>query len=333
LNALPDGENQLKPQLNLHLRKQLGVGLLALTLGLVGCGGSKETTELTGWRKEVGQIRVGVNPSEDTAVTLARWNSFTERLARITGLKTTVFEATDYNGIIQAMASGQVELAQLGGSAYANVRNQMGEKVEPNLANRSAEGTAGYYSTLVVRADSPYKTIDDLRGRTIGYVDFSSTSGYLYPRLKMKEEGKDPDTFFGKSIVSGGHSQGVLGLGNGQFDAVFALGSQGTPKTGFTNGSLWTLARNGMIKLSDYRVIWTAGPMMNSPYVIRTDRPQAFQDIVRGALASFPYEDPKRWVEIGLPEGSDLIVVDNSDYAEAIDMRRDEIETRRQRKQ
>jgi phosphonate transport system substrate-binding protein len=327
------GENRLKTHLKLHFGKRLRFGLLAFSLGMTGCGGGKESTELTGWRKEVGQIRIGVNPSEDTAVTLSRWNAFKDRLAGITGLKTTIFEATDYNGIIQAMASGQLELAQMGGSAYANARNQMGEKVEPILSNRFAEGMSGYYSTLIVRADSPYKTIDDLRGKTIGYVDFSSTSGYLYPRLKMKQEGKDPDTFFGKSIISGGHSQGVLGLGNGQFDAVFALGSQGTPKTGFTNGSLWTLARNGMIKLSDYRVIWTAGPMMNSPYVIRTDRPQAFQDIVRGALASFPYEDPNCWAEIGLPEGSDMIAVDNSDYAEAIDMRRDEIETRRQGKQ
>jgi phosphonate transport system substrate-binding protein len=310
-------------------KPSLCAALMLATLVLVSCGGDKQDPDLTGWRKEVGQIRVGVNISEDSDVTLARWTTFKDRLQDATGLKTTVFQATDYNGIIQAMASGQLELAQFGASSYANARDQMGTKIEPILTNRFAEGLAGYYSVIVVRADSPYRTIDDLKGKSIGYVDFNSMSGYLFPRMTLKKQGKDPDTFFGKSTISGGHSQGILGLGNGQFDAVFALGTGGTPETGFTNGSLWTLARNGMVDLSNYRVIWTAGPMMNSPYAIRTDRPQAFQDIMRGAMAAMAYDEPKKWVEIGLLDGSDVMAVSSADYQDAVDMRKTEIAKRR----
>jgi phosphonate transport system substrate-binding protein len=311
------------------------VPLLALAFGLFGtasCGQKADTSDLTGWRKEFGEIRMGYNSSEDTDTTLTRWATFKERITRITGLKVNIFEATDYNGIIQAMASGQLEMATLGASAYANAREQMGEKVEPILASRTSEGLSGYYTALVVRADSPYKTIEDLEGKTIGYVDFNSTSGYLYPRMMMTKQGKDPDKFFGKSAVSGGHSQGVLGLANGQFDAVFANATGGTPESGFSNGSLWSLARKGMVKLSDYRVIWTAGPMPNSPYVIRTDRPQAMQDIMRGSIAALAYEDPKRWAEIGLLEGADMKVVANKDYVEVIEMRRAEIAERRNKR-
>ncbi len=307
----------------------LGVIAMAGTILLTSCGPEKKQTDLTGWRKEVGEIRMGFNSSEDSDTSLARWTTFKDRLSRITGLKVTVFEGTDYNGIIQAMASGQLEMASFGASSYANAREQMGTKIEPILAQRTAEGLSGYYSTLIVRADSPYKTIDDLRGKTIGYVDFNSTSGYLYPRMILKKEGRNPDTFFGKSVVTGGHSQGVLGLANGQFDAVFANATGGTPETGFSNGSLWTLARNGTVKLSDYRVIWSAGPMAQAPYVVRTDRPQAFQDITRGAIAALAYEDPKRWSEIGLLEGSDLKVVNHEDYVELIEMRREEMAQRR----
>jgi phosphonate transport system substrate-binding protein len=309
--------------------------LFILALGLFtisGCGQANDTSHLTGWRKDVGEIRMGYNSSEDSDTTLARWTTFSERLGRITGLKVSVFEATDYNGIIQAMASGQLELASFGASSYANAREQMGEKVEPMLASRTSEGLSGYYSTLIVRADSPYKTIDDLAGKTIGYVDFNSTSGYLYPRMKLKKEGKDPDTFFGKSVVTGGHSQGVLGLANGQFDAVFANATGGTPEIGFSNGSLWTLARNGLVKLTDYRVIWTAGPIAQSPYVIRTDRPQAFQDITRGAIAALAYEDPNTWTNIGLLEGSDFKATSHKDYVELIELRRTEIGSRRNSK-
>jgi phosphonate transport system substrate-binding protein len=311
---------------------QTALWCLAFSLiGICGCSQKADTSQLTGWRKDVGEIRMGYNTSEDTDTTLARWTTFKERMSRITGLKVSVFESTDYNGVIQAMASGQLEIASFGASSYANARAQMGDKVEPIFAQRTAEGLSGYYSALVVRADSPYKTIDDLAGKTIGYVDFNSTSGYIYPRMMMKRQGKDPDKFFGKSVVSGGHSQGVLGLANGQFDAVFANATGGTPETGFSNGSLWTLARNGLVKLSDFRVIWTAGPLVQAPYVIRTDTPQAFQDITRGAIAALAYEDPKRWTEIGLLEGSDMKIVAHKDYVDVIEMRRAESAERRNR--
>lgn len=298
-------------------------------VALVGCGQTKGKTELTGWRKEVGQLRIGANAGEDSPTTLSRWNAFRDHLAKIMGLEVEVFQAADYNGIIQAMASGQLELASMGPASYANAREQMGEKVAPILAPRTAEGMSGYYSALVVKADSPYHTLDDLRGKTIGYVDFNSTSGYLYPRWRLREIGKDPDTFFGKSAMSGGHTQGVLALANGQFDAVFMVASGGTPETGFTSGSIYTLARSGAVKLSDYRVVWTAGPMPNSPYVIRTDQPQPFQDITRGAIAALAYENPELWVQIGLQEGSDMQVMTASDYQEIVDMRRTEIMQRR----
>jgi phosphonate transport system substrate-binding protein len=296
---------------------------------LSACGSDKPDTELTGWQKEVGQLRIGASQGEDSGMTLARWTTYQKYLSRVTGLEVVVFQAPDYNGIIQAMASGQLELAQMGNTAYANAREQMGDKVTPFLASRTAEGFSGYYSALIVRADSPYRTLEDLRGKSLGYVDFNSTSGYLFPRWSLRQQGVDPDTFFSKTAMSGGHTQSVLALANGQFDAVFMFASGGTPETGFTAGSLYTLARKGAVKISDYRIVWTAGPMPNSPFVIRTDRPQAFQDVTRGAMAALPYESPQLMVELNLLEGSDFQPVTPADYQVGVDMRRAEIAERR----
>ncbi|HMO42938.1 MAG TPA: PhnD/SsuA/transferrin family substrate-binding protein, partial [Phenylobacterium sp.] len=54
----------------------------------------------------------------------------------------------------------------------------------------------------------------------MGYTDFNSTSGYLFPRSVMRDQGVDPDTFFGKSSFAGGHTQAVMAPENGQFDAT-----------------------------------------------------------------------------------------------------------------
>jgi phosphonate transport system substrate-binding protein len=302
---------------------------LGALLVLAACDSAKDDSNLTGWRKEVGQIRIGANIGEENPTALARIQAYQDYIGRSTGLPVKVFKAADYNGIIQAMASGQLELATMGPAAYANARAQMGDKVEPILTPRTAEGLSGYYSTIVVRADSPYRTLEDLRDKTVGYVDFNSASGYVYPRWALKQQGIDPDTFFGKSAISGGHIQGVLALDNGQFDAVFVLASGGTPETGFSNGSIATLAQRGLVKAEDFRMIWAAGPMANSPYVIRNDRPQPMKDILRGAIASMPYDDPAVWVDMGMGEGSDMQPMQAADYEEMVAMRNAEVSSRR----
>ncbi|WP_416906929.1 MAG: phosphate/phosphite/phosphonate ABC transporter substrate-binding protein [Polymorphobacter sp.] len=307
-------------------RQSMAISALLL---LAACGGTEQPSNLTGWRAEVGQIRIGANIGEENPTALARLEAYGDYIAASTGLPVKIYKAADYNGVIQALASGQLEMATMGPAAYANARAQMGEKVEPILATRTAEGVSGYYSSIVVRADSPYRTLDDLKGKSVGYVDFNSASGYVFPRYTLKQQGYDPDSFFGQSSISGGHVQGVLALDNGQFDAAFFVASDGTPKSGFSSGSIYSLARRGLVKVEDFRIIWTAGPIPNSPYVIRADRPQPLKDILRGALAALPYDEPEIWEQIGLAPGNDFKPTKAADYDVIVAMRNDEVASRR----
>lgn len=117
-------------------------------------------------------------------------------LKDITGLNIETFEASDYNGVIQAISSGQVDIATMGGGSYANVDAQVGRKVLPFLTIRQAEGGLGYYSALIVKADSPYKTLDDLKGKSIAYVDFNSTSGYIFRAIRCSSKAMTQKSIF-----------------------------------------------------------------------------------------------------------------------------------------
>ena len=46
-----------------------------------------------------------------------------------------------------------------------------GVKIEPFATDVNDDGTKGYYSVFYVQADSPYKTIEDLKGKNLGLVD------------------------------------------------------------------------------------------------------------------------------------------------------------------
>lgn len=310
------------------MRRRSGAILAAIGLGLAGCSGEAKLSDGT-WQSEMREVRMAVRGSEDDPMITRRLTAYKDYLSRATGLPVKLYESSDYNGTIQALSSGQVDIATIAGGGYANVDAQIGDLAEPILTIRQAEGDIGYYSGLLVMASSPYKSIQDLKGKTLGYVDFNSTSGYLYPRAVMRSQGIEPDTFFGRSSFAGGHTQAVMALDNGQFDATIINMGGGDPVNGFTTGAHFTMARRGVVDLEDFRIIWTAGPMPNSAVVVRTDRPQPFIDVVRGAMAALPYDYPEVWGDIGQPDGAAFTSVTRNHYAEIIKLRADDIAARR----
>ncbi|KAF0185247.1 MAG: hypothetical protein FD124_2098 [Alphaproteobacteria bacterium] len=313
-----------------RLRSILRLGALVAFAAVVACSAEPGRTKGDGdWRAEMGQIRMAVKGAEDDPTMARRWSGYKMYLERVTGLPVKLFEASDYNGVVQALASGQVDLAQLGAGSYANVDAQVGELVAPLMVIRQAEGNTGYYSVLLVNSSSPYRSLQDLRGKTLGYVDFNSTSGFLYPRHVMRQQGVEPDTYFGRTMMAGGQTQTVMSLVNGQFDGAMVMASGGSPEIGFTTGAHFTMARRGLIDIDDVRIVWTAGPMPNSPVVVRTDRNQAFIDLVRGALSVLPYDEPAIWDDIGQASGGDFASVDRAFYKDIIQMRSDDIAQRR----
>lgn len=301
---------------------------LALAAGIAGCA-KKEQVVAGDWRSGIKEVRMAVSGSNDDPRLVKRRSTYRARLSEAIGLPVKLYESSDYNGVIQALSSGQVDLAQMAGGGYANVDAQIGPLAAPILALRQAEGGTGYYSAIVVRADSTIRTLADMKGRSLGYVDFNSTSGYLVPRARLREAGVDPDTYFGKTSFAGGHTQAVMALANGQFDAAILQASGGDPVNGFSRGALHTMARRKLVDLKDFRIIWTAGPIPSEAFVVRTDRPQPLIDTVRGAMGALPYDEPDLWVDIGQLDGSAYTSVTREHYKDVIALRAADIAQRR----
>lgn len=283
------------------------------------------------WRQGIKKLRMGSKASEEDPIAMRRSELIQSYLTDATGLPVKVYQGSDYNGIIQAMASGQIDIATMGAGSYANVHAQIGDDAEPLLVRRDTNGESGYYSTIVVRADSPYQSIHDLKGKSLAYVDFNSTSGYIFPRWSMRQQGIEPDDYFGDVVLAGGHIQSIMALQNGQFEATVVSANGGNPETGFGNGTIARLARRGMIDPDEYRMIWSAGPIPNSPYVVRSALPQELRDLLRGAIAAMPYDAPEAQAGMAQLPGADYRAISDDFFEEIFEMREREISQHRVR--
>ncbi len=303
--------------MKLHL-----VACLAMSVLLAGCG--KDDAKLDEAPKA---FRVGFQALETSSERLESLDDYDAYLTKELGVPVEIHRVTDYTGVAQAMASGQIDLTITGASNYANLRAQMGDGVRPILTAKEDDGSLGYYAVIIVRADSSYRSIDDLRGKNFAFADINSASGYLVPRYMLRKEGKDTDKFFAKTIFAGGHQQAIVAVVKKQVDAAVTWSSMvGDTTAGYSRGVLHQMVAAGLLDMKDLRIIWKGGPIPNGPMVIRTALPAAFIEKVIEAHLKAPREIFEA-IEQG--QGMGFERVDHDFYKTMIEMRQAEEAARR----
>jgi phosphonate transport system substrate-binding protein len=220
------------------------------------------------WKKKFPLVGFSSVSAENQAATQARFKDVANAFKEQTGVDMRIYTASDYAGTIQALTGGQIQMAQMGASGYASAWIDSNGQVEPLVANKELDGALGYHSILIVKSDSPFRALGDLKGKTLAWADPNSTSGYLIPLVSLRADGIEPEKHFGKTLFSGGHEQSVLGVINGQFESAFTWSSKG-----HNAGQIRAMLDRGVLKLDQFRVIWESPLIPNPLVVVRKDMP------------------------------------------------------------
>jgi len=181
-----------------------------LALVLAGCGGQAKLGT------EKNPVVMTFVPSGDTQEIIASGDQLAQMIQDKTGLVIKANVGTDFAAVREAMGAKKAHIGWLNTFNYVLAHEKYG--VDVSLVTIRF-GSTSYKGQIIVRADSGIKTLDDLKGKVMCWVDPNSTSGYIVPRILLKANGIDPDNDFAKTIEAGSHNNVVTQVYNGDCDA------------------------------------------------------------------------------------------------------------------
>ena len=289
---------------------------LAFTTALAGVAQAQQITE----------FNIGILGGENAQDRLANNECFRAYVEEALGVPTRLFTPADYNGVIQGLLGGTLDFAWLGASAYAAIYLADANAVVPVLVKTNLDGSFSYHSIGFARADSGITQLSDVQGRSFGFGDPNSTSGYLIPSVEIPQitgASMESGAYFGEVVFTGGHEQTIIAVNNGSVDAgVTWADGLGNWEDGYNSGALRRAVDAGLVDMNDLVEIWRSRPIPEGPIVLRTSLPQEVKDTVIALLASLHETDPACAYGVAAGETAGFLPITHDAYETIIEVRR-----------
>jgi len=214
-------------------------------------------------------------PVEDPAVYEKVFKPFTDHLAQCTGKKVVFYQVQSNAAEIEAMRSGRLHVGGFSTGPTAFAVNLAG--AVPFAVKGTAKEFQGYNLIVIVKANSPYQKLADLKGKKVAHTSPSSNSGHLAPLSLFPAQGLVPDKDY-KIIFSGKHDQSVMGVNSGDYDAG-AVASD----------VFHRMAERGQVKESDFRVIYRSQKFPTSSFAYAHDLDPKLVDKMLGCFYDYRF--------------------------------------------
>ena len=259
-------------------RRKLLTALLILLPVLGACSQTISKNAVDSSGKSVSadtkkEIVMGLIPAESNEEMIEKFEPMRAYLEKKLERPVKVFTATDYAAVIEAMKRDKVDIAWFGPLSYVLAEKEADAEAFA-VGVRKSTGLSTYKSIFVVPGDSEIKSIKDLKGKNVAFVDPASTSGGLVPTyLVKKETGKMPEEFFGKLSYAGGHDAAELAVKNKTVDAA--------ADNDITYNKM---LKKGLISKESNRVLLESEPLPGLPLTYRSELDESLKAKIKDAI-------------------------------------------------
>ena len=216
-------------------------------------------------------------PVEDPAVYEKIFKPFTDHLAQCTAKRVVFYQVQSNAAEIEAMRSGRLHVGGFSTGPTAFAVNIAG--AVPFAIKGYEKDFQGYNLIVIVKKDSPFQKLADLKGRKVAHTSPSSNSGHMAPMALFPKEGLTPEKDY-KILFSGKHDQSVMGVNSGDYEAA-AVASD----------VFHRMAVRGQIKESDFRIVYTSAKFPTSSFAYAHDLEPALRDKMLKCFYDYRFND------------------------------------------
>lgn len=274
---------------------------------------------------EIKEFRIGILGGENAQERMTNNECLRVATEEALGVPVKLFTPADYDGVIQALLGGSLDAAILGASGYAKAYLTDPEAVEPVLVKTNLDGASTYHSIGFARKDHDIASMEDLKGKVLGFGDPNSTSGYLIPAVELPQAGYsvEPGQFFKDIKFTGGHEQTIVAVSNGDIDAgVTWADGLGDWEDGYNSGALRKAVDAGIVDMNDIVEIWKSEPIPEGPFVVRKALPQDVKDKFTALVADLINTDAECAYGVAGGETAGFMPVTHAAYKTIIEVRK-----------
>jgi len=230
--------------------------------------------------KDPSPLVFAFTPVEDPAVYSKIFRPFTEYLTQCTGRRVVYYPVLTNKDEIDAMRAGLLHVAGISSGTTGFAVNIAG--AVPFATRGTDRGPRGHHLIAIVRADSPYRTLRDLKGKRIAHTSPSSNSGNLAPRVLFAREGLSPEQDY-TPMMSGGHDRSALGVASGEYDMAAV-----------SSDVLERMIARGVVKAGDFRVIYRSPLFPTTSFAYAHDLKPELARKITACFFAFRFPPPLR---------------------------------------
>jgi phosphonate transport system substrate-binding protein len=239
-----------------------------------------------GWPTSIPTLSMGFIPLEDQVQQRSSWAPFLDHMSQKTGVPVEMAITTNYAALVEAQRGQNTHVGYYGPLSFLLAEQQFGA-VPITVDSLDGVNPGGYFAILMAGKDSPVKTVQDIKGQDFTFVDPASTSGNLFPRVMLIEEGIDPNTDI-KGRFAGNHQNSILAVAKGQ-----------VPCGASNNLSLDQAVANNVVAKEEINILKESATIPNGPFAVPPDLDPRAVELIKSAMGSFT-TDAATYKKLGL---------------------------------